>query len=147
MRIEHIPIVLGLLVGLMGVALIADAWLPEESLHRRERRRRPRAERHRLGEALLGAGVLCMAAALIGRDAWRWGTVAVILGFVLLGIGIVLNREYLREALFFRGAARRRPEGADNEVVHDSSLRDATRAPKGGDPADTGERESRLRIR
>lgn len=150
MRLEHFPILLGVLVGLMGIALIADAWLPEEVLHRRERRRRPRAERHHLGEALVGVGILCVAAALVGRDAWRWGTLFIILGFVLVGVGIALNREYLREVLFFRGAARRRPESDDQEVTHDHSLRDASRGPKNGDPgdpADTGEREPRLRIR
>ena len=48
-----------------------------------------------------------MAAALIGRDTWRFGTVAVLVGVVLLAVGAWLNREYLREVFVFRGAARR----------------------------------------
>jgi hypothetical protein len=48
-----------------------------------------------------------MAAALIGRDTWRWGTIAVLAGITLLVIGAILNRTYLKEVLLFRGAARR----------------------------------------
>jgi hypothetical protein len=48
-----------------------------------------------------------MAAALIGRDTWRWGTIAVLAGAALLVVGVILNRAYLKEVLLFRGAARR----------------------------------------
>jgi hypothetical protein len=48
-----------------------------------------------------------MAAALMGRDTWRWGTISVLVGSVLLVIGAIMNRVYLKEVLFFRGAARR----------------------------------------
>lgn len=48
-----------------------------------------------------------MAAALIGRDTWRWGTVSVLAGSSLLIIGAIMNRKYLKEVLLFRGAARR----------------------------------------
>jgi hypothetical protein len=54
-----------------------------------------------------------MAAALIGRDTWRWGTVCVIAGAVLLVIGALMNRKYLKEVLLFRGAARRGEGGGD----------------------------------
>ncbi|HKH93931.1 MAG TPA: hypothetical protein VKA54_19145 [Gemmatimonadaceae bacterium] len=117
MRVETIPLILGILVALIGVGLIADAWLPERVLYRSERRRRARAERHLGGEAAIGFGVLCMAAALIGRDTWRFGTVSVIAGAVLLLIGAWLNRRYLRERISNRGALRRgapkpdKPEG------------------------------------
>ena len=117
MRVETIPLILGILVALIGVGLIADAWLPERVLYRTERRRRARAERHLGGEAAIGFGVLCMAAALIGRDTWRFGTVSVIAGAVLLLIGAWLNRRYLRERISNRGALRRgapkpdKPEG------------------------------------
>jgi hypothetical protein len=73
----------------------------------RERRRRNRAERHRGGEALVGLGILAIAAALIGRDTWRYGTVAILLGVVLLAAGGWLNRAYLGELFAFRGPARR----------------------------------------
>ena len=107
MRVETIPLILGILVALVGVGLIADAWLPEQVFHRGERRRRVRAERHASGEAAIGFGVLCMAAALIGRDTWRFGTVAVIVGALLLLVGAWLNRDYLRERISNRGALRR----------------------------------------
>jgi hypothetical protein len=51
--------------------------------------------------------MLCMAAALIGRDTWKYGTVAVIAGTVLFVIGAWLNREYLKERITNRGALRR----------------------------------------
>jgi len=106
-RVETIPIILGILVALIGVGLIADAWLPEQVLYRSERRRRARAERHLGGESAIGFGVLCMAAALIGRDTWRFGTVTVIVGTLFLAIGAWLNRRYLRERITNRGALRR----------------------------------------
>ena len=117
MRVETIPIILGILVALVGVGLIADAWLPEHVLHRSERRRKARAERHLGGEAAIGAGILCMAAALIGRDTWRYGTIAVILGTVVFVLGAWLNRAYLKERISNRGPLRRgapkpeKPEG------------------------------------
>ena len=107
MRVETIPLILGILVGIIGAGLIADAWLPEEVTRRSERRRKARAERHHGGEAAIGFGVLCMAAALIGRDTWAYGTVAVIAGTVLIVVGAWLNRVYLRERIANRGALRR----------------------------------------
>lgn len=107
MRVETIPLILGILVALLGVGLVADAWLPERILYRRERRRSTRAERHVGGEAAIGFGILCMAAALIGRDTWAYGTVAVIAGTVLFAFGAWLNRSYLKERITNRGALRR----------------------------------------
>lgn len=111
MRVELIPLVLGVLVGIVGVLLIADARLPDVAPYVSERRRRVRAERSRGGETLVGVGTLCMAAALIGRDAWRYGAIAVILGAVLIVVGAIMNFRYLREIFSFRGPARRQPEG------------------------------------
>ena len=113
MRVETIPIILGILVALVGVGLIADAWLPEHVLSRSERRRKARAERHLGGEAAIGGGMLCMAAALIGRDTWRYGTIAVILGTVLFVLGAWLNRRYLKERITNRGALRRGAPGRE----------------------------------
>lgn len=107
MRVETIPLILGVLVALLGAGLIADAWLPERVFYRSERRRRARAERHLGGEAAIGLGVLCMAAALLGRDTWRYGTVAVIVGTLLFVTGAWLNRAYLRERISNRGELRR----------------------------------------
>jgi hypothetical protein len=102
-----IPIVIGVLVGLIGLAILADAWMPETGRTSSERRRRARAERSLGGEAALGGAVLCMAAALIGRDTWPYTTVAVLAGSVLFLIGLLSNRRYLRERIVNRGALRR----------------------------------------
>jgi hypothetical protein len=106
-RVETIPLILGSIVALLGLGVIADAWLPEKVLYRSERRRRARAERDLGGETAIGLGVLCMAAALFGRDTWRYSTVAVMVGTFLLLLGAWLNRAYLRERISNRGELRR----------------------------------------
>ena len=107
MRLEQIPVLLGVLVAIVGLGLVLDAQLPEGFSPGRERRRRQRAQRHRGGETLVGLGIAALAAALIGTDRWRFGTVAILLGAVLLAAGGWLNRQFLRELLLFRGPARR----------------------------------------
>jgi hypothetical protein len=111
-RIEMIPLVFGVIVALIGLAILADAWLPEELPFRTERRRRARTERSLGGEALIGIGVLCMAAAIIGRDTWDYSIVAVIAGTVLFVIGAFMNRRYLKDRITNRGALRRGGGGA-----------------------------------
>jgi hypothetical protein len=106
-RVEWIPLILGIVVGLIGLAILADAWLPEELPFKWERRRRERTERSLGGEAAIGIGVLCMAAALLGRDTWDYGTVAVIAGTILFGIGAFKNRVYLKDRITNRGTLRR----------------------------------------
>lgn len=117
MQLEQIPVLVGVVVAILGLGVVLDAQLPEGSSHARERRRRERAERHRIGQTLAGFGVLAMAAALIGRDTWRFGTICVIAGTVLLGAGAWLNRRYLREALVFRGAARRGEKRSEPRIA------------------------------
>jgi hypothetical protein len=95
LRIELLPVLLGIVVGVIGAALLADAFTPDYAFTDRERRRRPRAPRHRGGEAALGAGVLAVAAALIGRDTWRYSTVAVLVALVLLAFGVAMNWRWL----------------------------------------------------
>ena len=107
MRLEQIPLFIGVVVAILGLGLVLDAQLPEGFSPSRERRRRERTERHRGGETLVGLGIIAMAAALIGRDTWKFGTVSVMIGVVTLAVGAWLNREYLRETVLFRGAARR----------------------------------------
>jgi hypothetical protein len=107
MRLEHIPLIIGAIVALIGLGLIADGLMADTAMPTTERRRRMRTERNRPGQAIVGLGILCMAAALVGRDTWRYGTVAVLAGAVLSLIGVVLNRAFLKEALLFRGPARR----------------------------------------
>jgi hypothetical protein len=108
MNLELIPVIIGALVGLVGVGLIFDAWTPDDIIIKRERRRKPRLERSRKGEAAVGLGVIGMAAAFVGRDTWVYSVVAVIAGMVLLVGGAFANRKYLKDAVGNRGALRRR---------------------------------------
>jgi len=107
MRLEQFPLLLGVLVALIGLTILLDAWQAGGVAPLRERRRRARAVPNKAGQTLVAFGTMCMAAALLGRDTWRWGTIAVLAGSCLMVIGAVMNRAYLREVLLFRGAARR----------------------------------------
>ena len=107
MKLEQFPILLGVVVALIGLTILLDAWQAGGVAPLRERRRRTRAVPHKGGQTLVALGTLCMAAALIGRDTWRWGTICVLAGASLLVIGAIMNRAYLKEVLLFRGAARR----------------------------------------
>jgi hypothetical protein len=113
MRLEYVPVVLGVIVFLLAAGIIFDAVSPDSIRPFRERRRRQRAEIDVPGEWLVGLGTACLGAALIGNEVWRWTTVAVLSGVVLIVLGAIMNRGYLREMLLFRGAARRTQE---NEV-------------------------------
>jgi uncharacterized protein (DUF2062 family) len=110
-RVEVIPLIIGSLVALIGMGLLADAWIPEDMTGFRERRRTARTERSLGGEAAIGLGMLCMAAALIGRDTWDYVTVAIIAGSVLLVIGSWMNRRFLHDRVVNRGALRRDEAG------------------------------------
>ena len=107
MRAEQLPIILGILIALIGLTIALDAWQAGGVAPLRERRRRTRALPHKAGQTLVALGTLCMAAALMGRESWRWGTITVLAGSALLVLGAIMNRQYLREVLLFRGAARR----------------------------------------
>ena len=109
MKVEQFPLLLGVLVALVGLTILLDAWQAGGVAPLRERRRRVRAVPNKGGQTLIALGTLCMAAALLGRDTWRWGTISVLAGTVLLIMGAVFNRAYLKEVLLFRGAARRGP--------------------------------------
>ncbi|HEY4735092.1 MAG: hypothetical protein ACJ79J_04540 [Gemmatimonadaceae bacterium] len=117
MKAEQLPILIGVLVALFGLTILLDAWQAGGVAPLRERRRRTRAVPNKGGQTLVALGILCMAAALIGRDTWRWGTIAVLTGIALLLVGAVMNRAYLREVLLFRGAARR-GEGEQNSRLN-----------------------------
>ena len=107
MKLEQLPILLGILVALVGLTILLDAWQAGGVAPLRERRRRARAVPHKAGQSLVALGTLCMAAALMGRDTWRWATISVLAGVLLLLLGAFMNRAYLREVLLFRGVARR----------------------------------------
>ncbi len=107
MRLEQFPILIGVFIALLGLTILLDAWQAGGVAPLRERRRRTRAVPNKAGQTLVALGTLCMAAALIGRDTWRCGTICVLAGSALLVVGAIMNRTYLREVLLFRGAARR----------------------------------------
>jgi len=113
MRLEQLPIILGIIVALIGLTLALDAWQAGGITPFRERRRRTRAVPHKAGQTLVAVGTLCMAGALIGRDTWRYATISVLVGSALLVVGAIMNRVYLKEVVFFRGAARR-GQGEEN---------------------------------
>lgn len=110
MKLEQFPIVVGIVVCLIALAIAYDSMSPEAKRPFRERRRRRRAELKRGGELLVALGTASMGAALIGRDSWRWGNVAVFVGVALLITGAVVNRQLLKEMLLFRGSSRRATE-------------------------------------
>ncbi len=113
MRLEQIPIVLGIVAALIGLTMALDAWQPGGIAPFRERRRRTRTVPHKAGQTLVAVGTVCLGIALIGRDTWRYTTITVLMGVVLLIAGAIMNRVYLKEVLSFRGAARR-GQGDDN---------------------------------
>jgi hypothetical protein len=119
MTLEQVPILLGVLVALIGLTIALDAWQAGGVAPFRERRRRRRAVPNKAGQTLIALGTLCLAAALMGRDTWRWGTISVLAGSSLLVIGAIMNRAYLKEVLLFRGAARR-GEDAKDQRLHET---------------------------
>ena len=125
MSLESIPLVLGVLVLLAGLALVVDGCAADQAGRVLERRRRARAERSRPGEVAVGVGLLLVGAALVGGDQWRWATVAVFAGAGLLLVGVALNGRYLRERLTFRGAARRGRTADDRRHLGDPVAPDA----------------------
>lgn len=128
MKLEQLPIVLGVLVLLIALAIGYDSMSPEERRPFRERRRRQRADLNRTGELFVALGTACVAAALIGRDSWRWGNIAVFAAGALLIVGAALNRHFLRELLLFRGASRRAV--ADETVPGNSNPGDTVVPPR-----------------
>jgi hypothetical protein len=115
MRLELFPLLVGAFLGLIGAALIFDAWAADAAVTE-ERRRRPRRDRDRFGEALVGLGVVAMGAAFVGRDTWKYSVVTVIAGSVLLLWGVKRNGMYLRDVFVRSDKAKivewgKKPEG------------------------------------
>jgi uncharacterized membrane protein HdeD (DUF308 family) len=99
MRVETVPLLLGIIAFLIAAAIIADAIVADTSTFFSERRSRTRPERSKPGQIIFGAGMLCVAAVLIGRDQWRFTTLAIAVAVVLVVIGVGLNVRYIRGSL------------------------------------------------
>jgi hypothetical protein len=120
MRLELFLVIVGLLVALLGVVLVADALLADGAVVPVERRRRARPERNRWGELAFGAGVICIAAALLGGDGWRFTNLAIAFAIVLVVVGAGLNLKYVRGLAFgpvFARLHRRRATDARGEKL------------------------------
>lgn len=107
MKLEQVPLVLGVLICLLAAGILFDALSPEQARPFKERRRRQRAEIKTPGELVVALGTAALGASLIGGEDWRWATIMTIAGAVLLLLGVGMNWAFLRETLLFRGAARR----------------------------------------
>lgn len=95
MRIEVLPVLIGIVAVAIGLALIADAVIPDGTFISVERRRGDRAPRNQIGEGLLGAAIVALGAALIGRDSWPYTTLSVLLAVLLGAAGVAMNWRYL----------------------------------------------------
>lgn len=96
MRIELLPVLLGLAAIGIGIALIVDASVPDGTFIPVERRHGQRPPRNCLGEGLLGGAIVLLGASLVGRDGWPYTTLSVLLAVVLGAAGVALNWRYLR---------------------------------------------------
>ena len=115
MRLELIPILLGICFGVAGIALIADALIPDGTFVSVERRRHSRAPRHAVGELAIGLGTLGVTAALMG-GSWPYAPLVVLGSAILLVVGIVLNWPYVRGFLSHHSAPTRfDPEDAGQQ--------------------------------
>jgi uncharacterized membrane protein YfcA len=109
MTIERIlTFAFGFLATIAAALLVLDALAAPTSPPEEERRRRERAPRSRPGEAMVGLGLIGLAAALFGMGRWPWGAIAALLGLFFLLLGAWLNRRLLLESIRNRGPARRR---------------------------------------
>ena len=113
MRIELLPVLLGLLAVGIGIVLLVDAAVPDGTFISVERRRGSRSPRNGLGEGLLGAAIILLGASLIGRDSWPYTTLSVLIAFALGAAGVAMNWHYLRDMAV--APVRRSGESSDAE--------------------------------
>ena len=109
MNLETVPLIIGAILGLIGLALVVDSRMADKPA-RVERRRQGRLPRNRAGEMCIGLGMIAVGVAIAGRDSWRYALLVMLVGAGLSVIGIWLNRAYVAELVLNRGASRRRPE-------------------------------------
>jgi hypothetical protein len=139
MRIELLPVLLGIAAVVMGGALVLDAVIKDGTFIPVERRRSQRPPRSQVGEGLLGGAIIFLGASLIGRDQWPYTTLSVVLAVVLGAAGVILNWRYLSEMAI---APKRRSDADEPHAIEqDSEV--APAAPRLHTP--DGERPASLR--
>lgn len=113
MRLETIPLILGILVCLLGIWFVADAWFHFGLIKpARERRRQKRSTLSSTAETCLGIGTFCLGFALISRDTGRFTNVAIFVGLAYFVAAIAMSYRYILDWITKRGESRRRPEHA-----------------------------------
>lgn len=110
MWIEILPRIVGAVALPVGLWLLVDAFLPERP-PAVERRRRPRAPRSRVGQALFALGVLVLAGTLAVGESWHDATRGVIVASVFLVAGVAFDARHL--AGFLAGSSRARRQRDD----------------------------------
>lgn len=128
---EVLPFLGGLLAAIAGGALVADAALIDEPFAA-ERRKTPRPERSRLGQACLGGSLVCAALVLLSGGASPFAIAATFVGMALLIAGIVLNWHYLLDLI--NGPASRARSAMGNDTSRRSDDYDGTPVPAYGWP-------------
>ena len=128
---EVLPFLGGLLAAIAGGALVADAALIDEPVAA-ERRKAPRPERSRVGQACLGASLVCAALVLLSGGASPFAIAATFVGTALLVAGVVLNWHYLLDLI--NGPASRARSSSGKDKSRRSDDYDGTPAPAYGWP-------------
>lgn len=137
MRIELLPIILGIVAVVMGGMLVLDAIIADGTFTPVERRSSQRPPRSRTGEGLVGGAIILLGASLIGRDQWAYTTVSVILAVLLGAAGVVLNWRYL-SAMAAAPARRSGATDAQREDVRVAHPSPSVRATDEETPASLG---------
>ena len=89
MRIELLPVLLGVVAAVMGGLLVLDAIIADGTFISVERRRSSRPPRSRTGEGLVGAAIMLIGASLIGLaigQAFDGTVVPMQAGYLLCGL-------------------------------------------------------------
>jgi hypothetical protein len=127
MRIELLPIAIGLLGVAIGIVLVVDAAVADGRFIPVERRRRARSPRNSLGEGLLGAAIVLLGTSLLGGDSWPYTTLSVLIAVALGAAGVAMNWHYLRDMAVApgrRSGESSLPAGLEAHPTEDQVARD-----------------------
>jgi hypothetical protein len=93
--------VLGIVLLLLGTALVLDAWVPKPPPPTPDRRHRPRTPLDPVGELAAGIGVGLLGIAFLAHNT-RFETLIIIAAAICVSFGALKNWKYFREVLLFR---------------------------------------------